>query len=75
MAIPLDLSQLVAILSTARHLSRCCQRSRFCRLTIPQALSAIDETVAAVIIEPIQGEGGVRIPDHAFLLSPPPPLL
>ncbi len=32
-----------------------------------QALSAIDETVAAVIIEPIQGEGGVRIPDTAFL--------
>lgn len=31
------------------------------------ALARIDETVAAVIIEPIQGEGGVRIPDPAFL--------
>jgi acetylornithine/succinyldiaminopimelate/putrescine aminotransferase len=31
------------------------------------ALTHIDETVAAVIIEPIQGEGGVRIPDQAFL--------
>lgn len=33
----------------------------------PEALTAIDETVAAVIIEPIQGEGGVRIPDDTFL--------
>ena len=31
------------------------------------ALQAIDETVAAVIIEPIQGEGGVRIPDDDYL--------
>ena len=31
------------------------------------ALHAIDETVAAVIIEPIQGEGGVRIPDDDYL--------
>lgn len=31
------------------------------------ALSMIDETVAAVISEPIQGEGGVRIPDNEFL--------
>jgi acetylornithine/N-succinyldiaminopimelate aminotransferase len=31
------------------------------------ALRTIDETVAAVIIEPIQGEGGVRIPDDEFL--------
>ncbi len=31
------------------------------------ALPRIDETVAAVIIEPIQGEGGVRIPDPGFL--------
>jgi acetylornithine/succinyldiaminopimelate/putrescine aminotransferase len=30
-------------------------------------LANIDETVAAVIIEPIQGEGGVRIPDSDFL--------
>lgn len=33
----------------------------------PEALTTIDETVAAVIIEPIQGEGGVRIPDDTFL--------
>jgi acetylornithine/succinyldiaminopimelate/putrescine aminotransferase len=31
------------------------------------ALSQINETVAAVIIEPIQGEGGVRIPAPEFL--------
>ncbi len=31
------------------------------------ALHAIDESVAAVIIEPIQGEGGVRIPDDDYL--------
>ena len=30
-------------------------------------LHTIDETVAAVIIEPIQGEGGVRIPDDDYL--------
>ena len=32
-----------------------------------EALTQIDETVAAVIIEPIQGEGGVRVPDPEFL--------
>jgi len=31
------------------------------------ALTLIDETVAAVVIEPVQGEGGVRIPDAGFL--------
>ena len=31
------------------------------------ALKKIDETIAAVVIEPIQGEGGVRIPDDDFL--------
>ncbi|MGH8006336.1 MAG: aspartate aminotransferase family protein [Candidatus Binatia bacterium] len=33
----------------------------------PNALREIDETVAAVIVEPIQGEGGVLIPDEMFL--------
>jgi acetylornithine/succinyldiaminopimelate/putrescine aminotransferase len=32
-----------------------------------EALAQINETVAAVIIEPIQGEGGVRIPEPEFL--------
>jgi acetylornithine/succinyldiaminopimelate/putrescine aminotransferase len=31
------------------------------------ALAQIDESVAAVVVEPIQGEGGVRIPDAEFL--------
>lgn len=33
----------------------------------PAALTAIDETVAAAIVEPIQGEGGVRVPGPEFL--------
>jgi acetylornithine/N-succinyldiaminopimelate aminotransferase len=32
-----------------------------------RALDRIDTSVAAVIVEPIQAEGGVRIPDDAFL--------
>ncbi len=32
-----------------------------------EALREIDESVAAVIAEPIQGEGGMRVPDAAFL--------
>jgi acetylornithine/N-succinyldiaminopimelate aminotransferase len=31
------------------------------------ALDLIDRTVAAVVIEPVQAEGGVRIPDRAFM--------
>jgi acetylornithine/N-succinyldiaminopimelate aminotransferase len=32
-------------------------------------LAAIDETVAAVVIEPVQAEGGVRIPDREFIMA------
>jgi len=31
------------------------------------ALKAIDESVAAVIVEPVQGEGGIRVPPAGFL--------
>src|SRR6202049_17515 len=34
-----------------------------------RALRAIDHTVAAVVIEPVQAEGGVRIPDRAFMVA------
>jgi acetylornithine/succinyldiaminopimelate/putrescine aminotransferase len=33
----------------------------------PRALARIDASTAAVILEPIQGEGGVRIPGERFL--------
>ena len=33
----------------------------------PSAFDAIDSTVAAVVVEPIQGEGGVRVPSDEFL--------
>jgi acetylornithine/N-succinyldiaminopimelate aminotransferase len=32
-------------------------------------LAAIDETIAAVVIEPVQAEGGVRIPSQAFMAA------
>lgn len=31
------------------------------------ALERIDETIAAVVLEPVQGEGGVRVPSPGFL--------
>ncbi len=34
-----------------------------------RALEGIDRTVAAVVIEPVQAEGGVRIPDRTFLAA------
>ena len=33
------------------------------------ALDGIDRTVGAVVIEPVQAEGGVRIPDSAFIAA------
>ncbi len=33
----------------------------------PAALSAVDERTAGVILEPVQGEGGVRIPSAEFM--------
>jgi acetylornithine/succinyldiaminopimelate/putrescine aminotransferase len=33
----------------------------------PGALGAIDERTAAVVVEPVQAEGGVRVPDAGFL--------
>ncbi len=31
------------------------------------ALSAIDDTIAAILIEPVQGEGGIRVPGPDYL--------
>jgi acetylornithine/succinyldiaminopimelate/putrescine aminotransferase len=39
----------------------------FLRFDAVESLSAIDDSVAAVIVEPVQAEGGVRIPGPAFL--------
>lgn len=33
------------------------------------ALTAIDDAVAAVIVEPIQGEGGIRVPSNEWLVA------
>jgi acetylornithine/succinyldiaminopimelate/putrescine aminotransferase len=40
---------------------------RFLPFDDAPALDAIDETTAAVIVEPVQAEGGVRIPSAGFL--------
>ena len=39
---------------------------RICRYDDAGALDAIDSTIAAVVVEPVQAEGGVRIPEHRF---------
>jgi len=39
----------------------------FLPFNVTQSLMKIDQTVAAVIAEPIQGEGGMIIPDRKFL--------
>ena len=36
---------------------------------IPALESAFDEEVAAVLVEPIQGEGGINVPDKEYLLK------
>lgn len=40
---------------------------RFLPFNQVESLMAIDEQVAAVIIEPIQGEGGILVPEQSFL--------
>ncbi|HYL60190.1 MAG TPA: aspartate aminotransferase family protein [Candidatus Acidoferrales bacterium] len=40
---------------------------RHLRFDDERALGEIDETIAAVVIEPIQAEGGVRIPTAAYM--------
>lgn len=40
---------------------------RFLPFDEPSALAQIDETTAGVIVEPIQGEGGVRVPSEGSL--------
>jgi len=41
--------------------------SRILPFDSAEALSAVDDSIAAVFIEPIQGESGVRIPSDEFL--------
>jgi acetylornithine/succinyldiaminopimelate/putrescine aminotransferase len=40
---------------------------RHLRFNDEQALDAIDDQVAAVVLEPVQAEGGVRIPSRGFI--------
>ncbi len=40
---------------------------RFLPFNVTHALQTIDESAAAVIVEPIQSEGGVRVPSDDFL--------
>lgn len=40
---------------------------RFLRYGSVEDLEQIDETVAGVIVEPVQGEGGIRVPSREFL--------
>lgn len=42
---------------------------RFMRFNVSDDLSLIDERTAAVIVEPIQGDAGVRVPDAAWMLA------
>jgi acetylornithine/N-succinyldiaminopimelate aminotransferase len=42
---------------------------RFLAFDDEAALATIDERVAAVVVEPVQAEGGVRIPGPAFLAA------
>lgn len=40
---------------------------RFMRFNVSDDLSLIDERTAAVIVEPVQGDAGVRVPDAAWM--------
>jgi len=47
--------------------SPCCPRLRCFRFDDVEALDVIDESTACVITEPIQGEGGIRVPSKQWL--------
>ena len=41
-----------------------------CRLDAPEAIEgAIDDTTAAIILEPVEGEGGIHVGDPAYLAA------
>lgn len=42
---------------------------RFITFNDPNDLNRIDERTAAVVIEPIQGDAGTRIPDHSWVVA------